>query len=63
MLIRLFFIAGGIFSIVAEIKDWNWFMNHRKAWIFVKLLGRKGARIFYVALGIFVIFLAVFKVR
>ena len=32
--------------------DFNWFMNNRKARLFVKLFGRNGARIFYTILGV-----------
>lgn len=45
----------GAFSIVAAIKDWDFFMNHRKAKLFVKLFGRNGARKFYVLLGSFLV--------
>ena len=31
--------------------DWGWFMNHRKAQFFVRLLGRNGTRVFYGILG------------
>ncbi|MBD2090179.1 immunity 17 family protein [Microcoleus sp. FACHB-1515] len=51
VLMQLLIGAAGLFTIVGAIQDWDWFMNHRRAWIFVKLLGRKGARIFYIILG------------
>jgi len=51
----LFFI--GIFTIVGAIQDWDWFMNHRKARLWVKLFGRDGARIFYMFLGFLLIML------
>ena len=35
--------------------DYDWFIKHSKAWIFLKLFGRTGTRIFYVILGIIVI--------
>lgn len=47
----LFLIGAGVFTVIGAIQDWDWFMNHRRAWIFVKLLGRKGARIFYMISG------------
>ena len=43
--------ACGIFCIVCAAMDWDWFMNHRKARFMCNLLGRKGARMFYAALG------------
>jgi hypothetical protein len=45
------FIAVGIFSVFCSIKDYDWFMEHRKARLLVKLLKRNGARIFYTVLG------------
>ena len=47
----IIFIAIGLFAIIASLTNWNFFFDHRKAQIFIKLFGRKGARIFYVILG------------
>ena len=45
-------IAGcGAFAVCGAVFDWEWFMNHRKARLFVRLFGRGGARIFYALLG------------
>jgi hypothetical protein len=45
-------VAGcGAFSICAAAADWEWFMGHPKARLFVRILGRNGARVFYAALG------------
>ena len=44
-------IGVGAFSIGGGVFDWDWFMNNRKAWLWVRLFGRKRARIFYVVLG------------
>jgi len=46
-----FFIAIGLFAILSSWANWDFFFNHRKAQFFVKILGRKGARIFYIVLG------------
>ncbi len=48
----IFIAAIGGFCIAAAAFDWNFFMNHRKARVFVELFGRGGARIFYGALGL-----------
>jgi small neutral amino acid transporter SnatA (MarC family) len=53
--------GGGAFCIIASILNWNWFFNHRRAYIFVKLFGRTGARVVYSILGIFLFFLG-FKI-
>ena len=41
----------GVFAICGAAFDWEWFMNHRKARLFVRLLGRGGARVLYGVLG------------
>jgi len=51
-------IAGGTFSILASIFNWDFFFNNRKAIIFMKMFGRTGSRIFYGILGGFLYFLA-----
>ncbi len=45
------FMAIGLFSVVCAAFDFEWFMNHRKARFFVRILGRTGARVFYIVLG------------
>jgi len=45
------FILIGLFTIIASATDWDYFFNHIKAKLFVKIFGRKGARIFYMILG------------
>lgn len=51
-------LAVGIFSLCGAIYDWDFFMNNYKAQVFVKLFGRNGARIFYGALGCFIILMS-----
>lgn len=48
-------LAGGVFCIFCAVKDYDFFMESSKAWLFVKLFGRNGARIFYILLGVFII--------
>ena len=44
-------LAIGLFSIAGGVFGWGFFINSRKARIWVKLFGVGGARIFYVLLG------------
>ena len=46
---------AGVFAVTGAVCDWNWFFDSRKGKSFVKLLGRGGARVFYVLLGIFLL--------
>lgn len=48
-------LAAGVFTVVGAAADWDWFMNNRRAWLFVKLFGRNGARAVYVLLGLVII--------
>ena len=47
----IFIILAGLFAIAGAFFNWDWFMDNRKARVFVKLLGRGGTRIFYMILG------------
>ena len=42
---------AGLFSVVCAAKDYDWFMESRKAKAALWLLGRAGARMFYIVLG------------
>ena len=53
----LILIASGVCTIFCAFMDYGWFMNHRKAAFFVAIFGRNGTRVFYIILGIVVIFL------
>ena len=46
------FIGLGVFSVVAAVLDLEWYFQTRGAQTFVRWLGRTGARLFYVLLGI-----------
>jgi hypothetical protein len=47
----LFFVAGGLFTVLGGASDSEWFMTRPKARVVVWLLGRTGARVFYVLVG------------
>ncbi|NEQ36439.1 MAG: hypothetical protein F6K40_09190 [Okeania sp. SIO3I5] len=47
----LLFVIG-IYLICAAIFNWEWFYGMRKARFIVSLFGRKGARLFYLILGL-----------
>ena len=44
-------LLGGAFTLVCAVKDYDWFMEHRKAHFFVAIFGRRGARVIYGVLG------------
>lgn len=48
----LFLVAIGIFALFGALFNWDWFMNSRRARLFVRLLSRNGARIFYAVIGL-----------
>ena len=49
---QLLILAGGVFCVFCAFMDYDWFMESHKASLFVKMFGRRGARIFYIALGV-----------
>jgi len=59
-LYRVLILMWGLFSIFCAVRDYDWFMVNSKAWVFVKIFGRNGARVFYVILGIFLAIAALF---
>ena len=46
------FIGLGIFSMVAAVLNLEWYFQTSAAQTFVRWLGRTGARLFYVLLGV-----------
>lgn len=58
LIMIIFSIGVGIFTLLASILNWNFFFESRKARFFVKIFGRNGSRIFYGILGVFFFFLA-----
>ena len=50
--IALFIAAIGMYAFAAAASDWDFFMEHPKASLFVNVLGRQKARVFYGALGL-----------
>ncbi|SDA21152.1 Immunity protein 17 [Ruminococcus sp. YE71] len=53
-------ILCGVFCIFCAYKDYDWFMNNYKARPLVKLLGRNGARVFYIIIGIMFVLCGIF---
>lgn len=51
MLPAIVMMGVGVFSILGGAMNWDWYMNNRRARIVVAIVGRTGARIFYVGLG------------
>ena len=52
LFVPLLLVAAGSFSVAGAVQDWDFFMESRRARLFVTLLGRSGARAFYVVLGL-----------
>lgn len=50
--ILILFIALGLFSLVAAIWNIDWYFHTDGARMFVQRLGRNGARVFYILLGL-----------
>ena len=50
--VGLILVVAGLFAVAGGVLDWEWFMNNRKAQVFVNWLGRGEARVFYIILGL-----------
>lgn len=55
----LFLFAIGIFCLLAAIFDWVWWFSSRRARVFVDLLSREGARVFYGIFGVIFILVSI----
>ena len=56
----IFCVLAGAFAMFCALKDYDFFMKHRKAYLFVKIFGRTGARMLYVLIGMFLIALGTY---
>ncbi len=52
IIIPLLVVGAGLFSIVCTIKEYPFFWEHRRAKLMVRILGRTGAKVFYLTLGV-----------
>jgi len=53
------FIVIGLFSLIASIKDWNFFFGSLKTRFLISIIGRNGTRIFFGILGSIIIVVGV----
>ena len=58
-IISFLFAFLGTLSICAAIANWDWFFNTENGKAIVRIFKRKGARIFYVILGILIWIMAI----
>ena len=56
----ILFIILGITSILASVFNWGLFFDHWKAKPLIKILGRSGAKVFYIVIGIITIIFSIF---
>lgn len=49
--------GAGLFALLGSLLDWNVLLESRRAYLFVRVLGRNGARVFYGLLGLFILFI------
>ena len=56
---RTFIFLCGLFTVFCATQNYDWFMENRKTWLFVKLFGRNGARVVYILIGLFLMGLSI----
>ena len=44
-------MLAGAYVLLGGLLNWDWFMNSRKAGWVVRIIGRQGARFFYMIVG------------
>jgi hypothetical protein len=59
-LVTIILVSIGLFTFAGGLFDWDWFMTQRRARLVVKVVGRTGARVFYILLGIGIAIFAIF---
>ncbi|GGJ41028.1 immunity 17 family protein [Deinococcus roseus] len=52
----IFLFGGGLYALAGSVFNWNWFYEDDLSSLIADLMGRKGARIFYFVLGLFLLF-------
>jgi len=57
-----FFVVSGLFAFFSALSNWEWFMAHPRAALFVKLFGRTGARVAYASIGVTLIVIGGFLI-
>lgn len=58
-MIGIIVAAGGVFVLAGSAFNWEWYWDRRRTRVWVDLLGRVGARIFYGIMGVAVLVLGV----
>ena len=51
LLVQILLMLAGLYTMIGGITDWEWFMSRPRAMRMVNLIGRSGARIFYIVTG------------
>ncbi|MBN1440728.1 MAG: immunity 17 family protein [Anaerolineales bacterium] len=47
-------VGAGLYCLAGAVFDWEWFLGGRRSEIFVRILGRLGARFLYALVGLLV---------
>ncbi len=53
--VYILFIIAGMFSVLASVKNWNWYFNNFRVQRLVRIFGRTGTRIVYTFIGVFML--------
>jgi hypothetical protein len=49
--LAVFWVASGVFGLASSYFNWDWYYNHPRARLLVRVFGRNGARIVYAIFG------------
>ena len=59
-IVQALFAIAGLVALLASLCNWNWFFTSHSAKSLVRGVNRKKARLFYAALGIILIGMAIY---
>jgi hypothetical protein len=58
---RILVTLVGAFCLISSITNWDWFFNNPRAAFIAKVFrGRNGARLFYLMLGLLLLYIGIF---
>jgi len=53
-IIIIVIILTGAFSVLASVKNWDWYFNNYKVQRLVRIFDRTGVRVFHTFIGVFI---------
>ncbi len=62
LIIQVLLVSFGLFSILGAYFEWTFFYNNNKVQRIIRLIGRSGAKIFYILIGAILFTIAILDI-